>query len=217
MTVAEPIPMRSMNALRELRSADLAEVAAVHRAAFPGYFLTALGEPFIARLYREYLATSEIALVAEQNGQIVGFILGTSDLSAIYRRFYQRNIVFTARTVATGFLRDPWLRTAVRSRVGHAVTAVRAITRRQAPSGPLPEGELGGPELVSIGILPSAQGSGAAAQLVDALLENMRDSGEKLCNLSVQIVNERAIRFYEREGWERMGVAGDEYRYRYVL
>jgi hypothetical protein len=50
----------------------------VHLQSFPHFFLTFLGSAFLAQLYSGIIADpSGIALVAEKDGQIVGFVAGT--------------------------------------------------------------------------------------------------------------------------------------------
>ena len=67
-----------MRTIRELNSTDkeyIRELAALHRRAFPDFFLTQLGEPFLQVLYKGYLEDKQSGiLVAEENNSIVGFI-----------------------------------------------------------------------------------------------------------------------------------------------
>ena len=55
-------------------------MAKLHVSAFPGFFLTSLGQPFLRLLYEGFLAHPQgICLVAEDAGNVVGFVAGTMD------------------------------------------------------------------------------------------------------------------------------------------
>jgi GNAT superfamily N-acetyltransferase len=81
-------------------------------------------------------------------------------------------------------------------------------------------------ELYAIYVLPSAWGSSAGTELMQAALEALRELGFGEATLWVLADNPRARRFYEREGWvldgarregEHLGVATPELRYRFEL
>jgi GNAT superfamily N-acetyltransferase len=65
-----------------------------------------------------------------------------------------------------------------------------------------------GAELQSLYVVPEAWGSGVAQSLMSTALDAMRADGIESAALWVAEANERARRFYEREGWE----AADETR-----
>jgi ribosomal protein S18 acetylase RimI-like enzyme len=81
-------------------------------------------------------------------------------------------------------------------------------------------------ELYAIYALPEAWGTGAGANLMQAGLDAMRSAGYRDAVLYVLDDNQRARRFYEREGWapdgltkrdEFLGLEVTEVRYRRSL
>lgn len=61
-------------------------------------------------------------------------------------------------------------------------------------------------EVGAVYLQPAHQGGGAAAVLMQALIDEARDHGALQLELSVEIENTRAIRFYEKLGFERFGL-----------
>lgn len=60
-------------------------------------------------------------------------------------------------------------------------------------------------EIGGVYITPDNHGAGAAGALLDGLVEAAKAKGIKQLELSVAANNPRAIRFYERNGFERYG------------
>ncbi len=70
---------------RSIKPSDVAAVVRVHLASFQGFFLSVLGSAFLAELYSGILADpSGIAFVSEKDGQIAGFVAGTSQPAGFY-------------------------------------------------------------------------------------------------------------------------------------
>ena len=65
--------------------------------------------------------------------------------------------------------------------------------------------------LLSIAVLPEAQGSGAAAALLAAFEAGAREQGCLEATLSVKDSNPRATRFYEKAGWEEVSRSPNAY------
>ena len=76
--------------------------------------------------------------------------------------------------------------------VGYAITCI----------GGQPERIWG--ELVSLAVLPSVRGKGAAAALMNSILRRLRRRRIPKLALTVKISNARAISFYERYGFRRV-------------
>jgi ribosomal protein S18 acetylase RimI-like enzyme len=60
------------------------------------------------------------------------------------------------------------------------------------------------PEL-AIAVVPSARGRGIGKALLEALLRRARDAGHEGISLSVDKLNDGAIRLYEQHGFRRVG------------
>jgi GNAT superfamily N-acetyltransferase len=93
------------------------------------------------------------------------------------------------------------------------IVGVAVYARTEAETG----------ELRALYVVPDAWGTGAAQELMNAALAEMRSAGLRLAVLWVVEENARARRFYEREGWSADGVTREtpigpsEARYRLEL
>jgi ribosomal protein S18 acetylase RimI-like enzyme len=107
----------------------------------------------------------------------------------------------------------PSSQTAVwRGRIGRAVAAfvvTPADGRDDRPVGFAVVVETArGTELNAIHVLPDELGSGAGQALMDAVVTELRARGVADAHLFVVDGNERAQRFYRRNGWHLRGPAG---------
>lgn len=66
-----------------------------------------------------------------------------------------------------------------------------------------PRAAIGRWRLATMGARPAARGSGAAALLLDDLLARARQAGQQAVELEVFVQNPRAVRLYEKQGFER--------------
>ncbi|WP_311759517.1 GNAT family N-acetyltransferase [Paracoccus broussonetiae] len=60
--------------------------------------------------------------------------------------------------------------------------------------------------LIMVYLRPEERGGGAAQALLDALIAEARKAGISQIELNVSCRNPRAIRFYERSGFDRIGI-----------
>ncbi|MEE2692995.1 MAG: GNAT family N-acetyltransferase [Pseudomonadota bacterium] len=91
-------------------------------------------------------------------------------------------------------------------RLAAALGAVRAAGPVDAPLGfHLVKGE----ELNQFYVAAAARGTGLARALIDDAEARLAAAGVRRAFLSCAIGNDRAARFYEKCGWERMGVVTD--------
>lgn len=65
-------------------------------------------------------------------------------------------------------------------------------------------------DLLSVCVLPDCRGKGYAQGMMENYLDAMKKAGRKLCLLSVKKDNERAKRYYERNGFELYRTRGNE-------
>lgn len=70
---------------REAVQADLEKIVKVHFSAFPSFFLTSLGSRFLVQYYKIYIKYCHVAFVAEENGVIEGFVVGSNDSTCFYK------------------------------------------------------------------------------------------------------------------------------------
>jgi ribosomal protein S18 acetylase RimI-like enzyme len=189
--------------IRPMEPGDLRQVAELHRAVFGDHFLGHMTRGFLERFYRQFLEQPEAyTTVAQADGRVVGFVVGTARPDDLFRRFYRRHFCAVALSVTCRALVDPFVRRHLRQRLQHAWFAVRSFLGRAAPRGP------GAPSqtptrLLSICLAPEHRGSGVAARMVEHFCGQLRAGGICRVGLSVHATNHRAIAFYEKTGWQR--------------
>ena len=81
-----------MSALRRMEPGDVATVAELHLASFPGFFLSFLGPRFLGLYYSGVCAAPEgIALVfLNPGGEPAGFVAGATNPRGFYSRLLKR-------------------------------------------------------------------------------------------------------------------------------
>ncbi|HUH97909.1 MAG TPA: GNAT family N-acetyltransferase [Anaerolineales bacterium] len=71
---------------------DLDSTVHIHLSSFTGFFLSFMGPSFLREFYRTvFLDKSGIALVSEQDAEISGFAVGTTEPGGFYRRTVLNN------------------------------------------------------------------------------------------------------------------------------
>jgi ribosomal protein S18 acetylase RimI-like enzyme len=135
--------------------ADAGEVTAIHLAAFPGFFLSFLGERFLRELYRSIAVDPDgIAFVAQNGGRIIGFVAGSVSASGFFRRLARRRWWRFAAASLWPFLRRPRI-------------FPRLLRALYAPPRPSVEGAA---LLMSLAVDPAVQRSGAGRLLTRAFV-----------------------------------------------
>jgi ribosomal protein S18 acetylase RimI-like enzyme len=169
---------------------DLDGVVRVHRAAFPGFYMTLLGPRFLRLYYALVLRhAGGILLVAEGgDGGAEGFVAGFADPPGFYR-LLRRNRARVALAVLPALLRSPRLVRRLATNAGRVDDSARG-------------GEATSCELSSIGVAPGASGGGVGRALVAAFLRaaGERGAGEVFLTTDAR-ENERVNRFYQECGF----------------
>ena len=211
------------HAYRLITAADLGQVVLVHRKAFPESAISQLGAAVVERYYRWQLSgphPDPYALGAWRGGELVGFVFGGLRYNAV-AGFARGSL----GTIAVGALTHP--RALRRLALPKVVSLARLMVYRRPPrptraAAPLvavpghpgadPIGvETVGPSfgILSLAVLPEAQGSGVAGELMAHAVAAAVDGAFSQMHLTVQVDNPRAIAFYEKWGWERTPASGE--------
>jgi GNAT superfamily N-acetyltransferase len=168
---------------------DADEVAALCRAT------ARAGEPqeadhpdpeLVALVYaRPYLelepATSRVLI---DGARIVGYVVGAVDSAGFYARWEQQ---WAPRHLPRPVRSDP--------------TLVRLLER---PTAALPVGVAAYPSHLHVNLLPEARGSGRGRLLLADFLDGLRSAGSPGVHLRLGRTNDRARRFYQRFGFDRV-------------
>lgn len=193
--------------IRPLTLTDLPDVILVHIGAFPDSALTKLGGEAVRRYYEWLLVGPHDALNigAFAQAKMIGFCFGGIFRGAL-GGFLEKNRGFLMRRVAT----HPWLllNPLFRERAQFALSRLaKRFQPGYAPSSPKPA-PLPPPNARSFGILsiavaPQHQGSSAARFLMEYSEQVAVERDFSRMGLTVHPSNGRAVRFYEKMGWQR--------------
>jgi len=194
--------------IRRLGKSDLPRVALIHVAAFPKSALTKLGVEAVRRYYEwQLIGPHECdALGAFLDDRLVGFCFAGVFKGAM-SGFLQKNWLFLLRRV----LVRPWLlmNPIFRERASMALRILRWLLRqrfrRKRETFALPkQNPSKSYGILSIAVDPRYQGLGIGKMLMERAEAIAKEKGFYEMDLTVEPQNERAIRFYERLGWEKV-------------
>ncbi len=174
--------------LRPITQADVEPCASLHCVAFPGFFLSELGEPFLREFYRSFVdsdsAVSAVALGPD--GEPIGVVVGTTNPSGFFRRLLaQRWFAFALASVVLAVRRPRYI-----------PRLLRAVRYRGVSPG-----ETNGALLSSICVSPSAP-PGTGRRLLAAFVASVAERGVSTAHLTTDSDdNDRVNRFYTAAGW----------------
>lgn len=176
--------------IRQMEMTDIPQVVKVHLASFPGFFLSFLGERFLALFYAGICrAQHGIGLVyLDDQEQPAGFAVGSADPRGFYSELLRRD----------------WLRfglaslSAIRKRPSILHPLLRAM--RHPSEHPAGEDVAG---LFSMGVSPKLQGRGAGKVLISSFLDEAKRRGSRRVYLTTdQTNNDVANTFYSNLGFK---------------
>ena len=190
--VSTTSPCATLDSARKLEQARLCNaMASLHESAFPGFFLTSLGQPFLRQLYAGFITQPQgLCLVAEDAGIVVGFAAGTVNPSGFFRGLLSRQALRFAWATVPGVLRNPLF--AIRKCFG------ALFYRGEVPSD-IPAAAL----LSSLAVSPTTQSKGVGQALVQAFADEVgRRGGIAVYLTTDENENAKANRFYDKCGFE---------------
>lgn len=186
-----PEPAGEAFTVGPLRSRHVPEVAALHRTAFPEFFLSELGEGFLREFYAGFLSDPDAvtAVIEDGEGHVLAAAVGSTEPAGFFSRLLKRRLVGFVTQSALAALRDP-------RRVPRLLAAVGY--RGGTPGETAPAGAL----LSSICVSPASQGSGLGARVLEAWTDRARELGAGTAFLTTDAVgNDGVNAFYRRQGW----------------
>lgn len=185
-------------------------IARLHIVAFPGFFLTQLGESFLTALYQGYIEDDNSGVIIAEsikNRQILGFAAYSKDYSGFYSELKKNHLVkFTLCSLSVIIKHPSYIR-----RLLGAFKKSDEVRRAERYV-----------ELASIGVCSNAQGKGIGGQLVDYLVSVTNFNEYEYISLETDTNdNETANHFYQKRGFKIArkyvtpeGRMMNEYRYR---
>ena len=105
-----PVDPDVMARIRPMQFRDADRVAELHHAAMGRSLWAQLGVPFLSALYRGLIdIPSFLGFVYVEDGEVRGFIAGSTDTGTMYSEVARRRGLFLAPFAALGVLRRPHL------------------------------------------------------------------------------------------------------------
>ena len=177
--------------IRELEQKDrnlIPSLALLHKAAFPSFFLTQLGIPFLKTLYTGYLEDAESGIiVAEEDNRVIGLIAYSKDYPKFYKGLIKHHIIKFAFCSLGAAIRHPSFIKRLLGAFKKSESVVK--TERYV-------------ELASIGVDPNCKSKGIGSALISYLKKQIDFSKFAYINLETDAVdNDAANRFYVKNGF----------------
>jgi len=196
----ESVKGESVAAIREMTAEDLPAVAIAHMQAFPGSFITRMGKGASERYYRWQLEGphDHFPIIAVMDGRVVGFCVGGISRGSL-KGYLKKYKFYLAAQIAlhpsiifnAGFF-------------GRSATAIRSFfgkDKMQDKNTCIPGVRRESFGILAICVIPEAQGTGIAKELMVLSEAEAVRRGFSAMHLTVASENGRAIRFYEKLGY----------------
>lgn len=181
-----------MAVIRELEEVNfdyIESIAELHKKAFPTFFLTQLGIPFLRTLYMGYMEDKDSGIiVAEDNGKLVGFIAYSKDYPRFYKGLIKNHLIKFAICSAGAAIRHP----AFIKRLLGAFKKSESVVKKEQYV-----------ELASICVDPSIKCNGVGSALIDYLKGIVDFSIYAYINLETDADGNDAVNnFYIKNGFK---------------
>jgi ribosomal protein S18 acetylase RimI-like enzyme len=175
--------------LGPMAPADVGGLARLHRQAFPGFFLSTLGEPFLVQFYRGFLQDeSAVTVVArDKHGMPRAAVVGTTEPAGFFGRLVRNRwpgfVAASARALLTNPKAAPRLLRAVSYRGDAPAAATGAL-------------------LSSHFVDPALQAGGVGSLLIDEWARVAASKGAERAFLTTDATDNAAANgFYQARGW----------------
>lgn len=197
--------------IRELNNSNdkiLSRLSSLHMKAFPNFFLTQLGYTFLKTLYKGYSEDENAGLIiAEKDGNIVGFIAYSKDYSNFFKGLVKRHLNMFFICSIGAIIKHPTFTKRLLGAFGKSESVKK------------PEKYV---ELASICVDPENENSGIGSLLIDYLKSIVDFEQYEFINLETDAIDNDAVNiFYQKNGFvlERQYITAEnrkmnEYRYR---
>ncbi len=178
--------------IRELNQMDkecISILAELHKRAFPAFFLTQLGIPFLCTLYTGYMEdTKSGIIVAEYGKKKVGFIAYSNDYPHFYKGLIKNHLLkFTFCSLGAAIRHPSFIRRLLR-----AFNKSESVVKKERYV-----------ELASICVDPDYEGQGIGTKLIDYLKDLVNFAEYEYINLETDAENNDAVNaFYRKNGFK---------------
>ena len=178
--------------IREIESAGsdyIKTIAELHKKAFPTFFLTQLGVPFLRTLYNGYMEDKDSGIiVAEEKGKLVGFIAYSNDYPQFYKGLIKNHLMKFAFCSFAAAIRHP----SFIKRLLGAFKKSESVVKEEKYV-----------ELASICVDPGIESKGVGSQLIDYLKGIVDFNNYSYINRETDAEgNDGVNRFYVKNGFK---------------
>ena len=173
--------------IRLANKKDCPQVAKIHRQEIKKGFLSELGEKFLSKLYGTMIVSVfAFVIVAKSRDRVIGFISGCTSVSKFYKDFFKKYFFQVSLLLLPKIFRISILK-----KICETLKYPKQKKRK------LPEAEL-----LTIAVSPAFQGKGVAEELFKDFLNEMKKRKVKQFKVVVGEELGRAIKFYEKTGFQ---------------
>jgi ribosomal protein S18 acetylase RimI-like enzyme len=177
---------------RHAQLEDLAGVVGVHLQAFPGFFLSMLGEGFLYEMYKGFLEHPDgvFWVATNDSNTVAGFAVGTIAPETMFSDLRQKRAVFFLWHALPALLKRPQI---VFPRIFNALFY----------KGDKPANLLGGALLSSIGVKPGVVGKAVGYNLLTHFESEVKGRQKDFIYLTTDAINNDLVNhFYQRNGYQ---------------
>lgn len=169
------------------RSDDIKAIAILHSLEFEGFFLSRMGIPFLVELYSSFLChSSSVLIVAKRNGNLIGFVAGTSNPSLFFANITIKRFFHFLIKAVPSLLRDPVF----------VLKKLFSAFRYRGHSGPIRND---GALLSSLCVSSSFRGTGVADLLIREFEMQVKINGVSAVYLTTDALNNDRVNFFYKK------------------
>lgn len=182
--------IRDRLSFRAVRPTDAGALAALHRDAFPEFFLSSLGTAFLRQFYLGFASdpTAVSTVAVTEDGEIVGSIVGTLEPAGFFSRLMKSRLIQFGAISAWESVKRPRI----------IPRLFRAVSYR-GDAGPPVNGAL----LSSICVRKDQRGQGTGKAMMQQWALSAANSGAQQGYLATDAdENDGVNRFYQSLGWD---------------
>ncbi len=200
---------------------DLKNLALCHMSAFPKSLTTAMGSNYVKKTLEWYIIEPDAVLIMAENEkkEALGYAGGLLVHEATIQGSTSAMSQYAFKTALFAFALRPWL--LFHPQIRRHFPYIRYFLKRQwlkyygkkknSESKLKPKSQKAQRRsigLVGIGVIREVQGKGVGSELLRFFEDKAISLGAEYMNLSVEPDNYKAIRSYERNGWQRIEDTG---------
>ena len=170
----------------EINNNMLNQIADIHREAYSNeHFTSSFSIKKLVEYNSALISASDITIVAEEDG-IIGFIIAGENIAAGVRQFTEKNRI--------------WILGRLLQKPIHFFSKISIMIQTRLNPPKPSQAQF---RLLSIATRPDTQSKGIGADMIDFLEKELLKLKINIYGLSVKSSNNRAINFYECNGFIR--------------